>query len=108
VVLLTGEAGIGKSRLTRALQERLRSGPQTLLNYHCSPHYQDSALHPVIAQLMHAAGMERGDRDESKIEKLEVMLGQSGTNLAEDMPLLADCCRSQGDATQRRKSHRSV
>jgi predicted ATPase len=89
VVLLTGEAGIGKSRLARALQERLRSDPHTLLGYHCSPHYQDSALHPVIAQLMQAAGIERGDPAESKIEKLEATLSQSSTNLAEDVPLLA-------------------
>ena len=68
VVLLTGEAGIGKSRLTRALQERLRAEPHTSLTYHCSPYHQDSALYPVIAQLTRAAGIERDDsaRDEAR------------------------------------------
>jgi class 3 adenylate cyclase len=64
VVLVTGEPGIGKSRLTRALQERLRSEPYTQLLYHCSPYHQDSALYPIISQLIRAAGIERDDAPE--------------------------------------------
>jgi class 3 adenylate cyclase len=89
VVLLTGEAGIGKSRLARALQERLRAEPHISLTYHCSPYHQDSALYPVIGQLTRASGIERDDTDETKLHKLEALLAQSSTNLAGDVPLLA-------------------
>jgi len=89
VVLVTGEPGIGKSRLTRALQERLRSEPYTQLLYHCSPYHQDSALYPIIGQLIRAAGIERDDAPETKLDRLEVLLRQSSENPAEDMPLFA-------------------
>jgi class 3 adenylate cyclase/predicted ATPase len=89
VVLLTGEPGIGKSRLTRALQERLRSEPYTQLLYHCSPYHQDSALYPIIGQLIRAAGIEQDDAPETKLDKLEVLLRQSSENPTEDMPLFA-------------------
>jgi class 3 adenylate cyclase len=61
VVLLSGEPGIGKSRLTVALQERLQDEPHTRLRHFCSPHHQDSPLHPVIARLERAAGFTRDD-----------------------------------------------
>jgi class 3 adenylate cyclase/predicted ATPase len=88
VVLVTGEPGIGKSRLTRALQERLTSEPYTQLLYHCSPYHQDSALYPIIGQLIRAAGIERDDAPETKLDKLEVLLRHS-ENPAEAMPLFA-------------------
>ena len=50
LVLLCGEPGIGKSRLIAALEERLRSEPHENLRYFCSPHHQDSALHPVVTR----------------------------------------------------------
>ena len=56
VVLVSGEPGIGKSRLLAALSERIASEPHTRLRYFCSPHHQDSALHPFIVQLERAAG----------------------------------------------------
>jgi class 3 adenylate cyclase len=59
VVLLSGEPGIGKSRLTAALHERIEHEPHTRMRYFCSPHHQDSALHPIIAQLERAAAFER-------------------------------------------------
>src|SRR4029077_8119325 len=61
VVLLSGEAGIGKSRLTAALLEKLTGEPHTRLRFFCSPHYQDSALYPTIMQLERAARFRRED-----------------------------------------------
>jgi class 3 adenylate cyclase len=89
VVVLTGEPGIGKSRLARALCERVRSEPHTPLIYHCSPYHQDSALYPVIRQLLRAASIGRDDDTDTKLDKLESLLAQSSENLVEDMPLFA-------------------
>jgi class 3 adenylate cyclase len=71
VVLLAGEAGIGKSRLTAALRERLEEEPHTRLRYFCSPNHQDSALHPFIAQLERAAGFTHDDGPETRLDKME-------------------------------------
>jgi class 3 adenylate cyclase/energy-coupling factor transporter ATP-binding protein EcfA2 len=89
VVLLTGESGIGKSRLTRALQERFRTEPHTPLLYYCSPYHQDSALHPVIRQLLRATGIGRDDTAELRLNKLEALLAQSGEMRADDLSLFA-------------------
>src|SRR4029077_7997807 len=59
VVLISGEPGIGKSRLTATLSEQIKTEPHPRLRYFCSPHNQNSALHPVIVQLERAAGFER-------------------------------------------------
>jgi predicted ATPase len=61
VVLISGEPGIGKSRLTAALSAHIESEPHIRLRYFCSPHHQDSALYPFIAQLEHAAGFDCDD-----------------------------------------------
>jgi len=90
LVLLSGEPGIGKSRLTAALQERLREAPHTRLRYFCSPHHQDSALHPFIAQLEHAAGFVREDAADAKRTKLVALLGEPDTSNAEAVGLIAD------------------
>ena len=82
VVLLTGEPGIGKSRIARALRDRLGSDPHTPLSYFCSPHHQGSALYPFIGQLTRAAGIERDDSAEVKLDKLQSLLAQSSGNLA--------------------------
>ena len=74
-VLLSGEPGIGKSRLTVALSEQIGTEPHTRLRYFCSPHHQNSALYPVIIQLERAAGFERDDGPEAKLDKLETLLG---------------------------------
>jgi hypothetical protein len=90
VVLLSGEPGIGKSRLVADLQERIASEPQhTRLRYFCSPYHQDSALHPVIAHLEHAAGFEREDPPATKLEKLKKILALASPP-AEDVALLAE------------------
>jgi class 3 adenylate cyclase/predicted ATPase len=90
VVLLSGEPGIGKSRLSTALLECLRDEPHTRLRYFCSQQHRDSALYPFIAQLEHAAGFERGDTATARLDKLETLLAQSGEVSAESAGLLAD------------------
>src|SRR5262249_9633840 len=89
VVLLAGEPGIGKSRLTVALEDRLKSEAHTRLRYFCSPHHQDSAFFPIAAQLQRAAGFERSDTRDIKLDKLVSMLGaRSGQE--SDVQLLAE------------------
>ena len=70
VVLISGEPGIGKSRLAQALLERLAGEPHTRLRLFCSPHHQDSALYPTITQLERAAGFRREDTAEQRLDKL--------------------------------------
>jgi class 3 adenylate cyclase/predicted ATPase len=90
VVLISGEPGIGKSRITEAVQERLSTEPHTRLRFFCSPHHQDSALYPAIAQLERAAGFRRDDTSEQRLEKLEAVLSQATKDISEIAPLLAD------------------
>lgn len=74
VVLVSAEPGVGKSRLIVALQERLGAEPHIALRFFCSPHLQGSVLSPVIVQLERAAGFQRGDSPEEKLDKLEALL----------------------------------
>jgi class 3 adenylate cyclase/predicted ATPase len=89
VVLLSGEAGIGKSRLTAALMERLANEPHTRLRYFCSPQHTDSAFYPIISQMERAAGFTHDDTTQAKLDKLDVLLAGSLT-LPQDAALLAD------------------
>ena len=89
VVLLSGEAGIGKSRLTAALLERLAGEPHTLLRYFCSPQHTDSALYPVISQMERAAGFVHDDTARKRLDKLDAVLAQTSTS-TEDAALFAD------------------
>ncbi len=89
VVLLAGEPGIGKSRLTATLLDELAQEPHTPLRYFCSPHHAASALHPFIRQFERAAGFERNDSTEVKLDKLEILWGSSGT-AREELGLIAD------------------
>ena len=79
VVLLSGEPGIGKSRLTAALLERLAAEPHTRLRYFCSPQHTDSALYPIIGQMERAAGFAHDDTAQAKLDKLDALLAQSST-----------------------------
>ena len=90
VVLISGEPGIGKSRIAETIVERLGGEPHTRLRYFCSPHHQDSALYPSIAQLERAAGFRREDTAEQRLAKLEAVLAQGTNDLSEAVPLLAD------------------
>jgi predicted ATPase len=89
VVMFGGEAGIGKSRLVDALRDRLSSEVHTRLRYFCSPHHQDSALYPFIAQLERAAGFAREDAAATKLDKLEALFA-AATPLLEDLALVAE------------------
>ena len=89
VVLVSGEPGIGKSRVVAALAERLRPEPHIRLRYFCSPYHQDSALHPFIDQLGRAAGFTRDDAPKTRLEKLEAILALA-VPPDEDVALIAD------------------
>ena len=89
VVLLSGEAGIGKSRLTAALLERLAAEPHTRLRYFCSPQHTDSPLYPITSQMERAAGFTHDDSTQAKLDKLDALLAKSLTP-PQDAALLAD------------------
>ena len=78
-MLLSGEPGIGKSRLTAALLERLASEPHTRLRYFCSPQHTDSAFYPIIGQMERAAGLASDDTAQAKLDKLDAVLAQTST-----------------------------
>ena len=89
VVLLSGEAGIGKSRVTEVLRDRLKSEPHTRLGYQCSAYYSNSAFYPTIAQLERAAGFARDDTAEAKLDKLEATLALACDDPMAVAPLFA-------------------
>jgi class 3 adenylate cyclase/predicted ATPase len=88
-VLISGEPGIGKSRLTAALAQAVASDRHTRLRYFCAPHHQDSALHPFIVQLERAAGFVRDDVVDRKLEKLRGLLAP-GARGDDEMALVAE------------------
>ena len=89
VVLLSGEPGIGKSRLTAAVLERLMTEPHTRLRYFCSPQHTDSAFYPIISQTERAAGMAHDDTTQAKLDKLDAVLAQTSTPI-QDAALFAE------------------
>jgi class 3 adenylate cyclase len=89
VVLLSGEPGIGKSRIVRELRACLGAEPHIRLLYQCSPHHITSPLHPVIEQLERAAGFARDDPPAARLAKLHTLLARSTDRLSEAAPLIA-------------------
>ena len=88
VVLISGEPGIGKSRLLAALEERLANERHFSLRYFCSPHHQDDALYPIISRWEREAGFARTDTPEDRLRKLEAIVASRGLE-PDDLPLLA-------------------
>ena len=88
-MLLSGEAGIGKSRLTAALLERLVPEPHTRLRYFCSPQHTDSPFYPIISQMERAAGLAHDDTREARLDKLDALLAQTATT-KQDAALFAE------------------
>src|SRR3990170_4139523 len=88
VVLLSGEAGIGKSRLVQVLKERLSGETHIRIESRCSPYYQNSALYPIIDHLQRLL-FRREDSHEEKLSKLEIILEQYGFSNEETVPLFA-------------------
>jgi predicted ATPase/class 3 adenylate cyclase len=89
MVLLSGEAGIGKSRIAEALIDALRAEPHFLLRYQCSPYHIDSALYPAIQQITHAAGFVPGDAMDIRLDRLEALLAKATDDVGEAAPLIA-------------------
>ena len=89
VVLISGEPGLGKSRITVELAERLHGEPYIRQRCFCSPYRQDSALYPFIDQLGRAAGLTPADPPATKLTKLEALLARASTS-EEDVAFLAD------------------
>jgi len=89
VVLISGEPGIGKSRIAETILDRLSGEPHARLREFCSPHHQNTALYPSITQLGRAAGLRRDDTDEQRLNKLENVLAAADRDLGEVIPLLA-------------------
>ncbi|MFZ1426677.1 MAG: BTAD domain-containing putative transcriptional regulator, partial [Geminicoccaceae bacterium] len=113
VVLLAGAAGIGKSRLVRALRERLVAQPHTQLGLFCSPHHVGTALHPVIRLLERAAGLQPHDSPELQFEKLAAMLARASGSppdtphvLAELLGIGAVGARPEPEASAARRKER--
>src|SRR6516162_6581525 len=94
VVLVSGEPGIGKSRLTAALSQHIETEPHTRLRYFCSPHHQESALYPFIGQLERAAGFTRDDTATTKLDKLEALLSDGAE--PGDLSLIAEMLSLSG------------
>ena len=89
IVLISGEPGIGKSRLVAALAERIAGEPHSRLRYQCSPYYINSALHPFITQLERAAGFKADDTSEQRLDKLEALLAMGASRVQTVTPLFA-------------------
>jgi class 3 adenylate cyclase len=89
VVLISAEPGVGKSRLAEALAERIAAEPHIRLRWFCSPHHQDSALYPVIAQMERAAGFAHGDEPVARLTKLQALLAATEPP-PEDVALIAE------------------
>jgi class 3 adenylate cyclase/predicted ATPase len=89
VVLLSGEPGIGKSRLTAALLEQVAGEPHTRVRHFCSPQHTDSALYPIIGQMERAAGLVHDDSPRARLDKFDALMAQTSTS-NENVALFAE------------------
>ena len=104
-MLLSGEGGIGKSRPTAALLERLAGEPHPRLRYFCSPQRADSALHAITGQMERAAGLAYDDKLQAKLDKLDAVLAQTSTS-PRDAALFAEMLSLRNDVGWRVGSRR--
>ena len=88
IVLISGEAGIGKSRLSAWLAEQVADTPHTRLHYHCSPYHRDSALYPFVQQFERAAAIAPQEPPDAKLDKLEKVLDLATDRVNEVAPLI--------------------
>jgi len=89
-ILLSGEPGIGKSRMVQAIREHVAEGPHFRLRYQCSPYHTNSALFPIVQRLERAAGFRADDDNEEKLDKLEALLAVSGEEIGIVAPYFAN------------------
>jgi class 3 adenylate cyclase len=112
VVLLAGEPGIGKSRLTAALEDDLKPEAHVCLRYFCQPHHQGSALQPILAQLQHAAGFKPNDTVAERRAKLQNLLARDAANGGADVELFAELLglaeNRSGEAVDPQRKRRRV
>jgi DNA-binding winged helix-turn-helix (wHTH) protein/tetratricopeptide (TPR) repeat protein len=90
VVLIWGEAGIGKSHLVAGLQDAIGAQRHAVLRFFCSPHRVDTALHPIVTYIEDASELRSGDDDSAKRRKLAQLLAQSAEPDERDVPLFAE------------------
>ena len=89
VVLLSGEAGIGKSRILATLAEQIGTEPHVRVRYQCSSHHANDAFYPIVSQISHAADFVSGEPAKARLDKLEAMIARSTVDAREVAPLLA-------------------
>ena len=104
VLLISGEPGIGKSRMVQTLLYRLKDEPHVRLRLFCAPNRQGTPLYPVIRQLQRATGIGSDDTITQKLDKLEATLGRATADLAEPAPLIAELLSIPTEGRFRRSS----
>ena len=97
VLLLSGEAGIGKSRIIQILCDRIADEHHNIIRYQCSPYHTNTALYPAINYLRQAAGFASNDSSNAKLKKLNVMAVEAGVESQETVSLIADLISIRGD-----------
>jgi predicted ATPase/class 3 adenylate cyclase len=90
VVMISGEPGIGKSRIAQTVLERLSTEQHAHLSYFCLPHHEDSPLYPAISQFEHAAAFRREDTAEQRLDKMEAVLALGTDDVKRVAPLFAE------------------
>jgi class 3 adenylate cyclase len=92
VALLSGEAGIGKSRILAVLRERVGEERHISVRYQCSPHHLNDAFYPIVAQIRRAAGLAGVPTTDARLDRIEAMVARSSLNVKEVAPLVASLC----------------